>query len=155
MRINLQDFDGLTVDASLVSADKSPVNSSLVSENSQPIDQQTEKVATDQTKASTEKTADAASQGDYKEAIVGILNPKSDGDKKVTGSITFKNRGPFLAAVGKIGGFPDGGTIEFEGEEASSTQKDALVREMIGILERMIENKYSVAIKLEIKEKKL
>jgi hypothetical protein len=47
------------------------------------------------------------------------------------------------------------GTIEHEGELASASDKDGLVREMIIILQSKIENKYNVSVKLEIKEKKL
>lgn len=85
--------------------------------------------------------------------LVAIKEPKSDNDKKVTGTITFKKKGPLIAAVGKLSGFPDGGTLEHEGQEASSftTPIEALVKEMLGILEDMIENKYNVDIKLDAK----
>ena len=156
MLVNLQNYDGTTILANIVSAEKTPVSKSeLISENAQPIDEQTEKVATDQTKKSEEKTAEPKNTGDYNEGIIGILDPKSDNDKKVIGSVTFKKQGPRLAAIGKISGFPDGGTIEHEGEWASASDKEGLVREMIMVLTSKIESKYNVSVKLEIKEKKL
>lgn len=86
--------------------------------------------------------------GDFDRVVLSILDPKTENDKKVTGSVTFKKLGPKLTAVGHLEGFPDGGVIDWEGEEASMSQKDGLVREMIVILQNMVENKYNVAIKL-------
>lgn len=156
MRVNLQNDDEKTIETYIVSMDTLPASQSqLISEKEQPIDQQTEKISTDQTKPSKEKEPLPPDSTDYESVILEILNPKSDADKKITGTITFKKLGPRLAAIGNMSGFPDGGTLSHEGALASSSQKDGLVREMIIILQNMIENKYNVSVKLNIKEKKL
>lgn len=82
---------------------------------------------------------------------IGILNPQSDNDKKVTGSLSFKKRGPKLSVIGTISGFPDGGKIDHQGEESSASGKESLIKEMLMILESKIENKYNVAVKLTVK----
>jgi len=106
------------------------------------------------TKSEEKPKDEQQNTGDYDEAILGIIEPKSDNDKKVIGSVTFKKQGLELAAIGKVSGFPDGGTIEHEGDLSSAMDKDALVKEMIIALQSKIESKYSVSVKLEIKEKR-
>jgi len=105
-------------------------------------------------KSSENPNNEQQNTGDYDEAIIGIIDPKTDNDKKVIGSVTFKQLGPKLAALGKVSGFPDGGTIEHEGDFSSTMDKDGLVKEMIISLQSKIESKYAISVKLEVKEKK-
>lgn len=87
-------------------------------------------------------------ENDLDEYILAIDMPTSANDRKINGKITFKRKGPFISAVGVVTGFPDGGTITREGEEASSVDRKALAKEMKGILEDAIRNQYNVDIKL-------
>ena len=91
------------------------------------------------------------------EYIIAILNPTTEGSKKISGKITFKTLGPKKGAIGELSGFPDGGTIgPLDGEFNSSSQitSDQLANEMIRTLEDSIIQKYNVSIKLVIVEKR-
>jgi hypothetical protein len=91
------------------------------------------------------------------EFTIGILNPTSQGSKNVTGKITISKRGPQYTATGVMSGFPDGSSIgPISGAPYSSSDgsTDALVNEMLIILENTIISTYQVQVKLVVLDKK-
>jgi hypothetical protein len=88
------------------------------------------------------------------EFTIGILNPTSAASKNVTGKITISKRGPMSTAIGVMSGFPDGSSIGPISGTPYSGDVDALVREMLIILENTIVSNYQVNIKLVVLDKK-
>ena len=91
------------------------------------------------------------------EFTIGILNPTTQNSKNVTGKINISKRGPQLTATGVMSGFPDGSSIgPISGAPYSSGDgsTDALVREMLIILENTIISTYQVQVKLVVLDKK-
>jgi hypothetical protein len=96
-----------------------------------------------------------------REYILGIPTPETEGNKKITGKITFQAIGPKRNAVGVLSGFPDGGTIgPIKGPQVPAVlgKSDETYQEladgMVGILKQEIINKYNIDAKLTIIEKK-
>ena len=83
---------------------------------------------------------------------IGVSNPTSEADKKISGVITISKQGPLRTATGTVSGFPDGGTIgPIKGEPADSEISiNRLVDEMIKKLESSITTKYNKEIKLTV-----
>jgi hypothetical protein len=90
------------------------------------------------------------------EFTIGVSNPISEADKKISGIITISKQGPLQTATGTISGFPDGGTIgPIKGQPADSgITIDQLVTEMIHTLESSITIKYNTEVKLKVTGKK-
>jgi hypothetical protein len=89
------------------------------------------------------------------EFTIGLLNPVSEADKKITGVITISKQGPLLTATGTVSGFPDGGTVgPIKGEPASDVTAEKLVNEMIKKLESSITIQYAKESKLTVISKK-
>lgn len=90
------------------------------------------------------------------EFTIGVSNPISDSDKKISGVITISKQGPLQTATGTISGFPDGGTIgPIKGQPAGSEITiDQLVTEMIHTLESSITTQYKTEVKLKVISKK-
>ena len=90
------------------------------------------------------------------EFTIGLSNPVSEADKKITGVVNITKQGPLRTATGIVSGFPDGGTIgPIKGEPVGSdVTNEQLVKEMIMKLESSITTKYPTFIKspnLEVK----
>jgi hypothetical protein len=88
------------------------------------------------------------------EFIIGILNPTTQGSRNVTGKVTISKRGPQLTATGVMSGFPDGSSIGPISGQPYSGDAEALVREMLIILENTIVSTYQVQVKLVVLDKK-
>ena len=89
------------------------------------------------------------------EFTIGLLNPVSEADKKITGVITISKQVPLLTATGTVSGFPDGGTVgPIKGEPASDVTAEKLVNEMIKKLESSITIQYAKESKLTVISKK-
>ena len=82
------------------------------------------------------------------------MNPTSEGSKKVTGKITISKRGPQYTATGVMSGFPDGSSIGPISGQPYDGDVDALVREMLIILENTIVSNYQVDVRLVVLDKK-
>ena len=90
------------------------------------------------------------------EFTIGLLNPISEVDKKISGVITISKKGPLQTANGTISGFPDGGAIGPISGQPAGTEISAeqLANEMLHTLESSITTKYKKEIKLKIISKK-
>jgi hypothetical protein len=88
------------------------------------------------------------------EFIIGILNPTTQGSRNVTGKVTISKRGPQLTATGVMSGFPDGSSIGPISGQPYDGDVEALVREMLIILENTIVSTYQVQVKLVVLDKK-
>lgn len=150
--VELQNYDGTTIGVNLVSVEGQESN--MVSESPQPIDEQSQKAADASVKESTTQPDIPPKKQDYKEVILGILNPQTDAAKAISGKITFETQGLEKRAIGSLTGFPDSGTINITGEYAEVTL-DALTDEMRKLLQGKMRNKYNVNYELTIIEKKL
>jgi hypothetical protein len=139
--------DGLQVTGTLV---ESPIGvSASNTANTSPIGSNT---ATQSTVPTTTPTPPPASN----EFTIGISNPTSEADKKISGVITISKQGPLQTATGTISGFPDGGNIgPIKGQPADSgITVEQLVNEMIHTLESSITIKYNTEVKLKVTGKK-
>ena len=88
------------------------------------------------------------------EFTIGILNPTTQGSRNVTGKINISKRGPQLTATGVMSGFPDGSSIGPISGQPYDGDVEALVREMLIILENTIISTYQVQVKLVVLDKK-
>lgn len=87
--------------------------------------------------------------------ILGILNPTSQGAKRITGTVNISRNGPNSTTVGTLTGLPDGSTIgPLVANKPSNASNDVLVEQMIRVLENSIMNTYQVKIKLIVLDKK-
>ena len=103
---------------------------------------------------STKATTETAPPNtiDPTQFTIGLSNPVSEADKKITGIVNITKQGPLRTATGNMSGFPDGGTIgPIKGEPVDSgISADQLVNEMIKKLESSITIKYKIEVKLKV-----
>jgi len=87
------------------------------------------------------------------EYIIGMKDPKTDNDKKITGKIVIESGGSDRIAKAEIGGFPDGKTIgPIEGGRTKvGLPVDGVIGESLIRLQDLIIQQYNTNITLEVK----
>lgn len=137
--------DGIQVTGTLT---ESPVGmSQSITSNTSPTPTNNATASTPTTSTNSPITPAEATQFN-----IGVSNPTSEADKKISGVITISKQGPLRTATGTVSGFPDGGTIgPIKGEPTGSEISiNRLVDEMIKKLESSITTKYNKEIKLTV-----
>ena len=87
--------------------------------------------------------------------IIGILNPSSEIESKITGRIDISKNGTDSVAIGRISGLPGGQSLgPISGQPTNSSSNDSLVEELLKKLEDLFSSQFGYLVKFVVLDKK-